>query len=53
MRKQQKPKINLDRKPCGSTMHSVSGWVADLIPEIEVSQLVSEKMWGYLGMLTG
>jgi len=30
MGKQQKPKINPDRKPSGSQMHLVSGWVAAL-----------------------
>jgi len=48
MGKQQKPKINPNPKPSGSTMYLVSGWVAALIIEIEVSQLVSEKTWGYL-----
>ena len=53
MGKQQKPKINPDRKPSGSMMHLVSGWVAALVTEIEVSQLVSEKSWGYLGCWLG
>jgi len=51
--RQWKPKINPEWKPSGNLVHLVSGWVTALCTEIEVSQLITGKTWGYLGMLAG